>query len=65
MRAMSAEGFSGDKELKLVDIPKPAVSGGRVLVRIKAAGVTPLESARIAIAISVDRGIPEVCSLER
>jgi len=29
--------------LKLVDIPKPAVSDGRVLVRITAAGVTPLE----------------------
>src|SRR5438132_6604677 len=43
MRAMRAEGFSGYKDLKLVDIPKPAVSDGRVLVRIKAAGVTPLE----------------------
>src|SRR5882724_1983010 len=43
MRAMRAEGFSGYKDLKLVDIPKPAVSGGRVLVRITAAGVTPLE----------------------
>jgi len=26
-----------------VDIPKPAVSDGRVLVRITAAGVTPLD----------------------
>src|SRR5256885_10900426 len=43
MRAMSAEGFSGYKDLKLVDIPNPAVSDGRVLVRITAAGVTPLE----------------------
>src|ERR1700736_2320538 len=43
MRAMRAEGFSGYKDLKLVDIPKPAVSEGRVLVRITAAGVTPLE----------------------
>jgi NADPH:quinone reductase len=43
MRAMRAEGFSGYKDLKLVDIPKPAVSDGRVLVRIIAAGVTPLE----------------------
>jgi len=40
---MRAEGFSGYKDLKLVDIPKPAVSDGRVLVRITAAGVTPLE----------------------
>src|SRR5580693_2328633 len=43
MLAMRAEGFSGYKDLKLVDIPKPAVSDGRVLVRITAAGVTPLE----------------------
>jgi NADPH2:quinone reductase len=43
MRAMSAEGFSGYKDLKLVDIPKPVVSDGRVLVRIAAAGVTPLD----------------------
>jgi NADPH:quinone reductase len=43
MRAMQAEGFNGYKDLKLVEIPKPAVSDGRVLVRITAAGVTPLE----------------------
>src|ERR1700747_953064 len=43
MRAMRAEGFSGYKDLKLVDIPKPSVSDGRVLVRIMASGVTPLE----------------------
>jgi len=43
MHAMRAEGFSGYQDLKLVDIPKPAVSDGRVLVRIIAAGVTPLE----------------------
>src|SRR5258707_11874944 len=43
MRAMRAEGLRGKKDLTLVDIPKPAVSDGRVLVRITAAGVTPLE----------------------
>ena len=43
MRAMRAEGFGGYQDLKLVDIPKPVVSDGRVLVRITAAGVTPLE----------------------
>jgi len=40
---MRAEGFSGYKDLKLVEIPKPALSDGRVLVRITAAGVTPLD----------------------
>src|SRR5260370_26379413 len=43
MRAMRAEGFSGYKDLKLVEIRNPAVWDGRVLVRITAAGVTPLE----------------------
>src|ERR1700680_4960320 len=43
MRAMRAEAFSGYKDLKLVDIPKPLVSDGRAVIRIAAAGVTPLE----------------------
>jgi NADPH:quinone reductase-like Zn-dependent oxidoreductase len=42
MRAMRAGGFEGYGDLKLTDIPKPRVSEGRVLVRITAAGVTPL-----------------------
>jgi NADPH2:quinone reductase len=43
MRAMRAEGFRGYGDLKPADIPKPQVSEGRVLVKIAAAGVTPLE----------------------
>src|ERR1700719_4214588 len=43
MRAMRAEQFSGYEALKLVDIPKPAVSDGRVLLRMTAAGLTPLD----------------------
>src|SRR5580658_1388921 len=43
MRAMRAETFNGYKQLKLVDLPKPAVTDGKVLVRITAAGVTPLD----------------------
>src|ERR1700681_5031179 len=43
MRAMRADGFRGYGDLKLADIPKPGVSEGRVLVRINAAGVTPLD----------------------
>jgi NADPH2:quinone reductase len=31
MRAMRAESFNGYKELKLVDLPKPAVTDGKVL----------------------------------
>jgi len=43
MRAMRAEQFIGYEGLTLVDLPKPAVSDGRVLLRMTAAGVTPLD----------------------
>ena len=43
MHAMRAERFNGYQDLKLVEIPKPAVSDGRVVVRLTAAGVTPLD----------------------
>ena len=43
MRAMRAEKFSGYDGLKLVNLPRPAVSDGKVLLRMTAAGVTPLE----------------------
>jgi NADPH2:quinone reductase len=43
MRAMRAEGFRGYGDLKLVQVPKPGVTEGRVLIKIAAAGVTPLE----------------------
>src|SRR5260370_14088292 len=43
MRAMREEEFSGYKGLKLVNLPKPAGTDGRVLLRIAAAGVTPMD----------------------
>lgn len=43
MRAMMAEKFGGYRDLRLAEIPKPAVSEGRILVRITGAGVTPLD----------------------
>src|SRR6201993_4338230 len=43
MRAMRAEQFNGYEGLKLVDVAKPPVTEGKVLVRITAAGVTPLD----------------------
>ena len=43
MRAMRAESFTGYGGLKLVEVPRPRRADGRVLVRIKAAGVTPLD----------------------
>jgi NADPH2:quinone reductase len=43
MRAMRAESFTGYEGLKLVDLPRPVVRDGRVLLRMTAAGVTPLD----------------------
>jgi len=43
MRAMRANTFTGYEALKPVEIPKPIVSDGKVLLRVTAAGVTPLD----------------------
>jgi NADPH2:quinone reductase len=43
MRAMRAESFTGYSGLKLVEARRPRRADGRVLVRITAAGVTPLD----------------------
>src|ERR1700722_5511596 len=43
MRAMRAEQFSGYEALKLVELPKPTATDGKELMRITAAGVTPLD----------------------
>jgi NADPH2:quinone reductase len=40
---LSPEQFTGYAGLKLVDLAKPGVTDGKVLVRITAAGVTPLD----------------------
>src|SRR3984893_11494250 len=48
MRAVRAEKFSGYEGLKPVDLPKPAVVDGKVLLRVTAAGVTPLDHAILA-----------------
>src|SRR6266852_6244402 len=43
MRAMRAESFTGYGGLKLVEVPRPPVADGRVLVRVTTAGVSPLD----------------------
>jgi NADPH2:quinone reductase len=43
MKAMRAESFTGYGALKLVEVPRPRAAAGRLLVRIKAAGVSPLD----------------------
>src|SRR5882762_8152846 len=54
MRAMRAEKFSGYEGLNPIDLPKPTVGDGKVLLRMTAAGVTPLDhtilSARFPLA---------------
>jgi len=43
MRAMQAESFTGYGGLKLAEVPGPTLAPGRVLVRLTAAGVSPLD----------------------
>ncbi len=43
MKAMRAESFTGYGGLKLVEVPRPHGADTRVLVRMRAAGVTPLD----------------------
>src|SRR5260370_26939698 len=43
MRAIEAETFSGLGGLRQIELPKPQPAKDRVLVRVTAAGVTPLD----------------------
>src|SRR6202046_4246661 len=43
MRAMQAETFSGYEGLREIELPKPQPAKDRVLVRVTAAGVTPVD----------------------
>src|ERR1700722_6967506 len=43
MRVIEAKSFSGYGGLHKVELPEPQPEKGRVLVRVTAAGVTPLE----------------------
>ncbi len=43
MRALTAKALGGYADLKLTDLPKPDAREGRVLVRVTAAGLTPLD----------------------
>jgi NADPH:quinone reductase len=56
MRAMRAEQFTGYEAFRLVELPRPTVADGKVLVRITAAGVTPLDYT----ILSGNFHIPEV-----
>jgi NADPH2:quinone reductase len=43
MRAIEAKSFSGYGGLRQTELPKPQPAKDRVLVRVTAAGVTPLD----------------------
>ena len=43
MRAIEAETFSGYGGLRQIELPKPQPAKDKVLVRVTAAGVTPLD----------------------
>jgi NADPH:quinone reductase-like Zn-dependent oxidoreductase len=43
MRAIEAQTFSGYGGLRQIELPKPQPARSRVLVRVTAAGVTPLD----------------------
>src|SRR5258707_6540669 len=62
MRAMRAETFSGYEGLKLVELPKPAVTKGKVLVRITAAGVTPLDHTILSGKFHGSKGPLVLCN---
>ena len=55
MDAIVAEEFGGYQNLKLPAIPNPAMSDGRVLVRMTAAGPSPLD---YTTAVTLSRGVP-------
>ena len=45
MRAIQVEQFGGPEQLRLVDLPRPEPKAGELLVRVKAAGVLPADTA--------------------
>jgi NADPH:quinone reductase-like Zn-dependent oxidoreductase len=48
MCAIRADSFHGYSGLRQIDLPKPQPATDRVLVRITAAGVTPLDHTILA-----------------
>ena len=44
MKAVAIEKYGGRDQLKLVDLPKPKPAAGEILIRIRAAGVNPVDT---------------------
>jgi NADPH:quinone reductase-like Zn-dependent oxidoreductase len=49
MRSIEAETFSGYGGLRQIELPKPQSAKDRVLVRVTAAGVTPLDHTILSV----------------
>ncbi len=62
MRAVVIDKFGGVEELKQREVPKPQAGEGEVLVRIKAAGVNPVDW-KIRKGLLEQRGIPHKFAL--
>ena len=44
MRAMAINNFGGSEQMSLMDLPRPVPGKGEVLIRIRAAGVNPVDA---------------------
>jgi len=62
MKAVIIEKFGGIEQLQLTDMPKPTVGEGEVLIRVKAAGVNPVDW-KIRKGLLAERGLPHQFSL--
>jgi NADPH2:quinone reductase len=51
MRAIEAKTFSGYDALRQAEYPKPQPAKDRVLVRVTAAGVTPIAASRSYLSV--------------
>jgi len=57
MKAVIINEFGEVDKLQIVDLPKPAVGEGEVLIRIKAAGINPVDW-KIRKGLLAERGLP-------
>ena len=63
MRAMQAARFGADSRLVPVNVPKPDLASGRLLVRMTAAGVTPI--LRYTVDSGLAGGTPDLLHRSR
>jgi NADPH2:quinone reductase len=64
MQAVQAVDHGAYEALRLVDIPEPRPSGGQALIRVTAAGVTPLDRAVLAGLLPTAKAPPLVLGNE-